>query len=316
MLTDDFTEHKLLSKIARLYYIDDLNQQKIAEKLNISRTKVSRSISKAKQLNIVSININSPAEDFTELESNLEKAFDLKECLIVSSGENDAQLYRNMAVAVAGLFDRLLADGDILGVGWGATLKNISAFIEPLRKINIQTVPLLGGLGKSGIEVHTNAVASIIAEKYGGISFAMHSPAVLDSSQARKIMEKDSSVAEVFKMAAKINTALIGLSDIGQQSTMIKTGNFSIDDFKYLEGLGIAGDVNLIFINERGQTVANDLDERLLRLPAEKLKDIKNIIGAAFGENKIRVMLGALRGNLINILITDEKTAGQLIKQA
>jgi len=316
MLTDDFTEHKLLSKIARLYYIDDLNQQKIAEKLNISRTKVSRSISKAKQLNIVSININSPAEDFTELESTLEKAFDLKECLIVSSGENDGQLYRNMAVAVAGLFDRLLADGDILGVGWGATLKNISAFIEPLRKINIQTVPLLGGLGKSGIEVHTNAVASIIAEKYGGISFAMHSPAVLDSSQARKIMEKDSSVAEVFKMAAKINTALIGLSDIGQQSTMIKTGNFSIDDFKYLEGLGIAGDVNLIFINERGQTVANDLDERLLRLPAEKLKDIKNIIGAAFGENKIRVMLGALRGNLINILITDEKTAGQLIKQS
>lgn len=316
MVKEDFSELKLLSKIARLYYIDDLNQQIIAEKLNISRTKVSRSISKAKQLNIVSINIKSPAAEFAELESTIEKVFDLKECLILSSGENDAQLYRNMAVLVAGLFDRILADGDILGVGWGATLKNISAYIEPLRKINIKTVPLLGGLGKSGIEVHTNAVASMIAEKYGGISYAMHSPAVLDSSQARKIMEKDSSVAEVFKMAAGTNTALIGLSDIGQQSTMIKTGNFSTEDFKYLESLGIVGDVNLIFINEQGHTITNDLDERLLRLSADKLKNVKNIIGAAFGSSKIKVLLGALRGKLINILITDEKTAGQLIKQA
>jgi len=316
MVKEDFAEHKLLSKIARLYYVDDINQQKIAEKLNISRTKVSRSISRAKQLNIVNISINSPADEFTDLESALEKAFDLKECLIVSSGENDTELYRNMAVSIAGLFDRLFVDGDTLGVGWGATLKNISACIEPLRKINIQTVPLLGGLGRSGIEVHTNAVASMIAEKYGGISYAMHSPAVLDSSEARKIMEKDSSVAEVFRMAAKINTALLGLSDIGQQSTMIKTGNFSIEDFKYLESLGIVGDVNLIFINEQGHTVANDLDERLLRLSANKLKNVKNIIGAAFGASKIKVILGALRGNLINILVTDDKTAGQLIKQA
>ncbi len=316
MAKEDFTEYKLLSKIARLYYIDDLNQQKIAEKLNISRTKVSRSISRAKQLNIVSININSPADEFTELESTLEKVFDLKECLIVPWSENDTEIYRNMAVLVAGLFDRILADGDTLGVGWGATLKNISAYIEPLRKINIQTVPLLGGLGRSGIEVNTNAVASIIAEKYGGTSYAMHSPAVLDSRQARRIMEKDSSVAEIFKMAAGINTALIGLSDIGQQSTMIKTGNFSIEDFKYLESIGIAGDVNLIFINEEGQPVANDLDSRLLRLPADKLKNVKNIIGAAYGASKIKVLLGAMKGNLINILVTDEKTAGQLIKQA
>ena len=52
-------ELKLLSKIARLYYLEDLNQQEIAEKLNISRTKVSRYLTKARKEKVVEIRINS-----------------------------------------------------------------------------------------------------------------------------------------------------------------------------------------------------------------------------------------------------------------
>ncbi|MBN1298364.1 MAG: hypothetical protein JW997_01610 [Actinobacteria bacterium] len=314
--SDDFTEQKILSKIAQLYYVDDLNQQKIAAKLNISRTKVSRSINKAKQSNIVSIKINSPLEKFIELESALEKVFELKECLVVPSNEDPAQVYGNMAVLLAELLDRLLDDGDMLGIGWGATLKNISASLVPLKKMNIKMVPLLGGLGKVGIEIHTNSVSSMLGQKYGGLSYAIHSPAVLDSRQAKEIMEKDSGVSEIFKLCEKIETALIGMSDLGEDSTLIKTGNFSIDDFKYLEGLGAAGDVNLIFINEEGKEIKNKLDERLLRMSPERLKKVKNVIGAAFGPQKIRVMLGALRGEFINILLTDENTAIELIKNA
>ena len=85
-------------------------------------------------------------------------------------------------------------------------------------------------------------------------------------------------------MYEKVHTAVLGMSDIGANSTMIKTGNFNIEDFNYLEGLGVVGDVNLIFINEKGLPVPNRLDDRIVKISFEKIKKINNVIGIAFGE--------------------------------
>ncbi len=303
---------KLITKIARLYYYNDLNQQEIAEKLNISRTKVSRYLSKAKRNKIVEIKINSPYEKFEELSSQVEKKFNIKECLIVSSSENIEESYKNLSNALSELFSRILKDNDYIGVGWGTTLKSVARFINPISQIKINVVPLVGGLGKFGIEVHTNSVASMLAEKYGGISYAIHSPAVLDSSYTKQVLESDSNIKEVLNMVDKVNTAVLGMSDIGFDSTMIKTGNFTINDFEYLKSLGVIGDVNLIFINKEGQQVQNEIDNRILKAPLEKIKKIKNVIGIAFGKRKIEVIKAALLGKIINILITDENTAYDL----
>jgi len=97
-------------------------------------------------------------------------------------------------------------------------------------------------------------------------------------------------------------------------STLIKTGSFTVEDFKYLENLNVVGDVNLIFIDENGNHVPNKIDERIVRVPLDGLKKINNLIGVAFGKRKLKVILGALRGQIINVLFTDEETAIEIIK--
>ena len=74
------------------------------------------------------------------------------------------------------------------------------------------------------------------------------------------------------------------------------------------------GDVNLIFIDSEGRHVPNKLDERIVRVPLERLKNIKNVIGVAFGKRKLDVILASLRGGIINILFTDKDTAKDIIK--
>ncbi|MBE3100840.1 MAG: hypothetical protein IMZ47_01010, partial [Firmicutes bacterium] len=54
-------------------------------------------------------------------------------------------------------------------------------------------------------------------------------------------------------------------------------------------------------------------DERIVRISPDRLKKVKNVIGVAFGRRKLKVILGALRGGLINILFTDEETAENII---
>ena len=305
---------RLLAKIARLYYLEGLTQQTIANKLNISRTKVSRYLTKAKKDKIVEIQINYPPEDYSNMEYQIEKKYGISECIIVNNLENDEDTIRSMGNRLNNILERILKDGSYIGIGWGHSLREISKYINIMDKSDIKVIPMIGGLGKTGTGVHTNSVAKSIADRVGGISYLIHSPAVMDSREVKEIIEKDSNVKEIMDMSAKIDTALIGISDLGRDSTLIKTGSFTGEDFKYLEELGVVGDVNLIFIDSNGKHVPNRLDERVVRVPLEGLKKIKNVIGVAFGKRKLEILTAALKGNIINILFTDRETAKDIIK--
>ncbi len=311
---NELERKRFLAKIARLYYLEGLTQQNIANKLNISRTKVSRYLTKARGEQIVEIKINHPAEDFSSLEYQIEKKYKIKECIIVSTLESDETTIEAMGGSLNNLLSRILQNGSYIGIGWGKSLRELSRYINIMEKNDIKVVPMIGGLGKTGTGVHTNSVAKNIADRMGGISYMIHAPAVLDNREVKEIVEKDSNVSEIMEMASKIGTALIGISDLGIDSTLIKTGSFTAEDFKYLEGLGVVGDVNLIFIDQYGNHVPNKIDERIVRVPLGRLKKIDHVIGVAFGKRKLKVLLGALRGQIINVLFTDEETAREVIK--
>lgn len=300
---------RFLAKTASLYYLEGLTQQSIANKLNISRTKISRYLTRARSEGIVEIKINYPAKDFSSLEYQVEKKYKISECIIVDTLESSEATIEAMSESFNNILSRILKEGSYIGIGWGGSLREISKYINVVEKSDIKVVPMIGGLGKTGTGVHTNSVAKNIADRMNGISYMIHSPAVLDNKETKEIVEKDSNVREIMEMSSKIDTAIIGISDLGMDSTLIKTGSFTVEDFKYLESLDVVGDVNLIFIDENGNHVPNKIDERIVRVPLEGLKKINNLIGVAFGKRKLKVLLGALRGQIINILFTDEETA-------
>jgi deoxyribonucleoside regulator len=306
-------EKKFIAKISRLYYIEGLTQQNIADKLKISRTKVSRYLTRAKETGIVEITIKYPPEDFSKMEYEIEKKYQIRECIIVDTPGDDEEIIRSMGVRVNSLLERLLDDGSYIGIGWGYSLRELSKHINIVNKSDIKVVPMIGGLGRTGTGIHTNSVAKRIADRVGGTSYMIHSPAVMDSSEVKQMMEKDSNVREIMNMSKKIDTALIGLSDLGSESTLIKTGSFRQEDFRYLRSLGVVGDVNLVFIDREGRYVPNEIDERIVRVPLERLKKIKNVISIAFGKRKLEVLTAALKGHIINILLTDKDTAKYIL---
>ena len=72
-------QDRIVYKIARAYYENGLTQQEIADKYGISRIKVSRMLAKALRDRIVQIKITAPADQYTELEQQLEKKYGLKD---------------------------------------------------------------------------------------------------------------------------------------------------------------------------------------------------------------------------------------------
>ena len=66
-------EEHLLIKVAEYYFTNNMTQQQIANKLNISRVKVSRVLSKAKKIGLIKVRIKYPVNSHIQLEKKFKK---------------------------------------------------------------------------------------------------------------------------------------------------------------------------------------------------------------------------------------------------
>ena len=306
-------KNKLLFKISNLYYVENFTQQEIADKLNFSRSNISRYLKKARSEKIVEIKLNYPEGNFNELEFLIEDKYKVNECIIVPSSESADEVLKNMALELGELLDRVLKPSDYIGVNWGYTLKEVIRSLKVRKKIGIKIIPMMGGLGKIDTGIQANLVSRTLAEKLGGISYPIHFPAFFDNKEIKKAVEESRNIKELMEFSKKINWAILGMSSTTGYNTLLRIKEFTSTEMDYLNKLGVVGDLNLNWINNKGQYVANKINDRTLTIPYEQIKQIKNVIGIAFGKNKVEVIKGALNGKLISVLITDEKTANLLI---
>jgi DNA-binding transcriptional regulator LsrR (DeoR family) len=304
---------KLLPKIAHLYYLEDMSQEKIAEKFNINRVRVSRYLKKAREMNIVEIKVNYSKESYQELERLIEKRYGLKECIIIPSHDNDQGIARELAASLSNALQRIVKSGDSIGVNWGLTLKEVIAFMDSPKPLDVKVVPMCGGLGRIERGINTNSIAKSLADVYGGISYVINAPAILDSKETKEVLLEDSNTKEIFELLKGLKCAVFSFSDLGPESSYVKYGLISREEIEYLRGRGIVGDVNLDFLDSRGVHVPNTLYDRVIALPISEIMKIQNVVGIAYGLRKAKIAKAALNGNIFDILIIDLELAEAII---
>ncbi len=309
----------IIFKVLKYHYIDGLNQVEIASKLDISRVAVSRYISRAKKEGLIEHKIKYPKnfsfERNEELEKKLIKQYGLKECIIVSSKDNQTEILIELSNQLEKLFEKIAHDYTFIGVGWGTTLDKIVEYIDIQNKKNVKVVPLVGGYGRLFDNTHSNNIARLLANKFNGISYTVHIPALLDTKEIKESILKDSASKEIYRLAKRVEIALLCMSDLSKESTLYKTRQLDEEDLYYLKGLGFIGDINFIFVDEEGNFIPNEISERqTILFSIEQMKSVKHVIGLAIGERKVKIMRAVLKGSLINILMTDEDTANMIIE--
>jgi DNA-binding transcriptional regulator LsrR (DeoR family) len=67
------------------------------------------------------------------------------------------------------------------------------------------------------------------------------------------------------------------------------------------------------FFDHSGTPVHGPLDDRVIGVTLEELKQTPRVIGVAGGERKVDAIRACLTGGLINVLITDKFTADRLL---
>jgi DNA-binding transcriptional regulator LsrR (DeoR family) len=309
-------ELRLMTKVARLYYVDRLRQTEIAEQLDISQTTTSRLLKRAEDEQIIRISLNAPVGIHADLERQLESLYGLKEALIVESLPNEKQIMRDLGSAAAYYLSTTIKPNEVIGISsWSATLLSAVDAMTPITKpIGAQVIQILGGVGIPTAESNAVYIVSRLAMLVQGQSILLPVPAVVSGLDTRELYLHDPFVCETIDRFDSVTLALVGIGSVEPSDLLASSGNiFSPQELESLRALGAVGDVCLRFFDAAGAPIKSPLNDRVIGMELEQLRKVKRSVGIAGGERKVAAILGAVRGGFINVLITDLSTAQALI---
>src|SRR3990172_1014516 len=249
----------LTAKVADLYYMRDMTQQEIAERLGISRPTVCRLLQRSRAEGIVRIDVIPPDGAHHQMERELEERFALREAIVVT-----AATQRALGRAAAEYLDRILKGGEKIGVSWGTTLRAVVDSLRP-RSLHPTVVPPVGGVGQISPGIHANDLAHGIASALGGRVHLLHAPAIVASCAVRQALFSDAGIRLALALARQVDVALVGIGALVRSSTLVRSGYFSAERLAALRRRGAVGDICTRAFTIDGGPVDNALERRILR---------------------------------------------------
>jgi DNA-binding transcriptional regulator LsrR (DeoR family) len=311
-------ELRLMAKVARMYHTQGMRQTAICKRLNIHQSTISRMLQRAEREGIVRTTVSLPPGTHTEIEESLQARFELDEAVVVDCIDDDDQIARDLGAAAAFYLQTTLKNGDVIGISsWSAALLAMVNAMHPAQKWqSTRVVQILGGLGDPGAEVHATQVTTRLADLIGAEVSLLPAPGVVGSREARDVLLEDRFVREAVAMFSSVTVALVGIGATEPSRGLASSGNvFSAKELRRLAERGAVGDICLRFFDSAGRRVITELNDRVISMELDQLRDISRVVGVAGGRRKVQAISGALAGGLVKVLITDLKCAERLLAE-
>ena len=315
---------RFLIKVAELYYQDGLSQQQIAKKLHTSRTSISRALIQARNEGYVQIRIQYPEQSNLELERKLEEKYGLTEALIAVPAY-DQSVEQEISYQAVDYILRVLKKNMILGMTWGRAMHG---FVEQLAKDerlrslsfqNVKVVPFLGTPGVTQVDswdatTYSNTLATKVGNLLHCASYNLSAPMYVDGSKEQEMIEGIEEISKVLQMAENADIALIGIGSMQKDSSILKAGIRTEEEYKELIQKGAVGEIVGRIYDKEGQVVDEDLRRKMIGISTQQIKKIPVRVGISYGKDKVEAIKGAIKGEMINVLVTDATTAEKLME--
>jgi DNA-binding transcriptional regulator LsrR (DeoR family) len=302
-----------MTKVALLYYEGGMRQSEIAERLSLSQPTVSRLLARARATGIVRTTVIPPAGVHSALEESLRDAYGLLDVVVVDDAPEGRDRAADLGSRAAAYIQATLSSAPILGISsWSATLLGAASASVPLVPGGHggRVVQMVGGHGDLRVQAEAARLLSLLAEAMGARPVALPAPAALASRAARDALIDDPALAPVVTMWSEASAALVGIGSIDPSPLLRESGNaWGPTEQAELMRRGAVGDICLRFIDEAGNPVASDVDDRVVGIDLATFRRIPRRVAVAGGPAKVAAIRAALRGGWINVLVTDLSSA-------
>ncbi|MGI4748302.1 MAG: sugar-binding transcriptional regulator [Janthinobacterium lividum] len=304
----------LMLQAAKGYYDLDRTMADIAKQIGLTRWQVARLLKEAREVGVVRIEIVPRAQRLPDLESRLQRSYELREAIVVpnagpNTGEDDSLAVDSVAQAAGQFLAALTPRPSLVGVSWGRTMAAVAHWLPRRWNDGVEVVLLNGAMNTRGTVKHTNNIAELFALAANGRATLLPVPAIVGLAETRQVLERDPIIATVLALGHEARVACFGLGSMTSSSVLVQSGYIDGTEIARLRKAGAVGDVLGRFIDADGNIVDPVLDAKTIGLTPDALRQKTISIGVAVGAQKHAVVLAVLRAHLINVLVTDERTA-------
>lgn len=302
-------------RVAYYYYKEGLTQEEIAKRMKMSRQRVNRIISSCIDLGIVTINIEGLDNSNLELETKLEDKYGLKEVRIINETA-DEQKIQELGIEGGKYLRSILKDNDIIGFSRG---RNTSALVDFLPEDveyphNITVTQLMGSAIETNENTAVDETVYHFAAKLHAKASRLYAPIILSNEELRDSFMQEPYFEKSYEVIKKCDIAVVGIGTASSQwKHMISLYDFA-DKEQTEWAKDVAGEVCTHFYNSEGAAIEPPFRNRIISILLDDYMKIPVRIGVAGGKDKTEAIAAAIKGDYINVLITDLQTARQLME--
>jgi DNA-binding transcriptional regulator LsrR (DeoR family) len=301
-----------MALISRRYFIEGVSKIDIAEQTGLSRFKVARLLDKARALGLVKIEISYPGTIDVDASSRLQDALGLRHALVLDAVEDHAAgLRADLGAAAAELLTEIVTADDVLGLAWARSVSAMSAAMTRLAPCTV--VQMTGALPGPEVDASATELVREAARTGGGPAYFFYAPMIVGSAAMAQALRQQPEVARAMAKLPSVTKAVVG---VGSWDPPFSTLYDALEpaERESLHELGVRAEVSGILIDTDGEPVPTPLNERMIGVGAADLLRVPEVIAMVYDTTKSRAVLAAVRGGLVNSLITHRSLAEAMLR--
>ena len=302
---------EMAEKVSILYYERNLGQQAIAGKMGISRSYVSQLLALAKDLGIVKVTINIDESNKRKFNQELQirDIFPELKSVFILQSDSDEYTASNLGRFSANMLTGLVQNADVIGVNLGKSVQNAVESLEPhaFQDNGRKTVVQIMG----GFQTHQpNSLVYSLSEILQADCLYLNCPAICIDPNLKKTLMQEPMVKQVTELWSDIDLAIMGLGVVSESNPILKM--YPKELLSVINKSKAVGEITASFFNADGQII-DGTEKYTIAISLDNILKIRNKVVIAAGANKIAALNAALKGRLIDTLITDSLTSQALI---
>jgi deoxyribonucleoside regulator len=306
----------LLRIVAKLYYLDRLEEREVAKIVGVSRSMVSRLLSRAREKGIVRISVDNYEPRNLLLEEKLRTQFQLNRVLVIKmiAAHSVADVRRTIGYFAAPFISEFIHPQNVVGVAGGRSIAELIRCISsPREPQGITVVQLMGNIGPDVSAIDAIELSRVLAQCFGGTFFTINAPAFAPDVISRDVYLGHEHVRSIWELFGRMQTAFVGIGTLSD-SAFIERDVLSQADLEALKTQGAVGEICGRFYDQTGRECDTVYKSRVISIGIDELRGIKEVVGVTHGRERADAIAAALKGGILKSLIIDEEGAQAVLE--
>ena len=314
---EDYSKYDFLARVAWAYFVDGMTQDSIAEMYGITRIKVQRMLKEAADIKMATISISNPYCNMLSCEKELISKFGILDAVVIPT--ELSQIKNDLSIAAAMYLERKwMSNIKLLGIGGGKTLSYMTnAFNTITRKSNGENPAIVSLTGILAPDAAMSSMdnAQQVAQIIGTTFYGIWSPGLAQTEEEVQVFLNQKSIRDSLVLANSADIKVVSIGTIEDNYNGPIFGEKRVNDLDRweLKERNAVGELLAHFFDREGNVIDHSITKRsvTIDIPTKRGK----VVAVSGGAHKINAIRGALKGKLVDVLITDFDTCSTLLKE-